>query len=265
MSFPSMKGLPSSMEFKGSMWLDVIVYKEEPNDSASKVQYTSAFRPDLIGEEYDGLAQCVANSILKCDFDLRKTLYQNIVLSGGSTLFAGFGDRLLYEMRRLAPKDVKVRILAPQERLYSTWIGGSILASLDTFRKIWVSKQIGRLFTKPIPKDPESSCPYIEGVLLFVFFIYRMDFANSLLAKLESSGHTGSSEAKDKDEEDRVESLIRGSGCWENHIQVVDCMSEHGDWRKCQEQLSQFKMCMRPNQNNNSATVASTNEDNKNK
>jgi centractin len=43
-------------------------------------------------------------------------------------------------MRKLAPKDVKVRILAPQERLYSTWIGGSILASLDTFRKIWISK-----------------------------------------------------------------------------------------------------------------------------
>jgi centractin len=44
-------------------------------------------------------------------------------------------------MKRLAPKDVKVRILAPQERIISTWIGGSILASLDTFRKIWVTKQ----------------------------------------------------------------------------------------------------------------------------
>jgi len=136
------------------------VYKEESaSDSASKLTYTLPdgskmdigaahyrapevlFRPDLIGEEYDGVAQCVSNAILKCDFDLRKVLYQNIVLSGGSTLFPGFGDRLLSEMRKLAPKDVKVRILAPQERLYSTWIGGSILASLDTFRKIWVSKQ----------------------------------------------------------------------------------------------------------------------------
>lgn len=99
------------------------------------------FRPDLIGEEYDGAAQCVANAIFKCDVDLRKTLYQNIVLSGGSTMLQGFGDRLLNEMKRLAPKDVKVRILAPQERIFSTWIGGSILASLDTFRKIWVTKQ----------------------------------------------------------------------------------------------------------------------------
>ena len=34
-----------------------------------------------------------------------------------------------------------VQMAAPQERLYSTWIGGSILASLDTFRQMWVSKR----------------------------------------------------------------------------------------------------------------------------
>ena len=80
-------------------------------------------------------------SIQKSDMDLRKVLFQNIVLSGGSTLFKGFGDRLLSEVKKLAPKDIKIRISAPQERLYSTWIGGSILASLDTFKKMWVSKR----------------------------------------------------------------------------------------------------------------------------
>lgn len=53
-------------------------------------------------------------------------------------------------MRKLTPKEVKVRIFAPQERLYSTWIGGSILASLDTFRKIWISKQEYEKFGKQI-------------------------------------------------------------------------------------------------------------------
>merc|ERR1719242_2878048 len=81
------------------------------------------FRPELIGEEYEGIHEC-------------------LVLSGGTTLFRGFGDRLLSEVKRLAPKDVKVRISAPQERLYSTWIGGSILASLDTFKKMWVPKKL---------------------------------------------------------------------------------------------------------------------------
>lgn len=48
----------------------------------------------------------------------------------------GFGDRLLNEVKRLALKDVKIKIYAPPERKYSTWIGGSILAGLSTFKKV---------------------------------------------------------------------------------------------------------------------------------
>ncbi|RAL64475.1 hypothetical protein DID88_001951 [Monilinia fructigena] len=73
------------------------------------------------------------------DLDLRKSLFGNIVLSGGSTLTKGFGDRLLHEVQRLAVKDMRIKIFAPPERKYSTWIGGSILAGLSTFRKMWVS------------------------------------------------------------------------------------------------------------------------------
>ena len=81
------------------------------------------FRPDLIGDESTGIHEILSDSILKSDMDLRKLLYQNIVLSGGSTLFKGFGDRLLNELKRLAPKDIKIKIASPKERLYSTWIG----------------------------------------------------------------------------------------------------------------------------------------------
>lgn len=48
----------------------------------------------------------------------------------------GFGDRLLNEIKRLALKDVKIKIYAPPERKYSTWIGGSILAGLNAFTKV---------------------------------------------------------------------------------------------------------------------------------
>jgi len=99
------------------------------------------FRPDIIGAEYPGVPACISSAIEACDTDLRKNLYANIVVSGGSTMFNGFGDRLLAEMRKLTPKDAKVRIVAPQERIFGTWIGGSILASLDAFRKIWVTKK----------------------------------------------------------------------------------------------------------------------------
>jgi len=99
------------------------------------------FDPSLIGEEQDGVHNVLVNSVLKSDMDLRRTLWSNIVLSGGTTLLKEFGPRLLYEVRRQAPKDIKIKISAPQERVYSTWIGGSILAGLASFKDIWVSKR----------------------------------------------------------------------------------------------------------------------------
>eukprot|EP01118_Nematostelium_gracile_P017648 TRINITY_DN7612_c0_g1_i1.p1 TRINITY_DN7612_c0_g1~~TRINITY_DN7612_c0_g1_i1.p1 ORF type:complete len:382 (+),score=106.49 TRINITY_DN7612_c0_g1_i1:76-1221(+) len=99
------------------------------------------FHPELIGEEYPGIHECLVNAIQRSDLDLRKTLYGNIVLSGGSTLFPGFGDRLLNEVKHLAPKDIRIKISAPIERKFSTWVGGSLLASLETFKKMWISAE----------------------------------------------------------------------------------------------------------------------------
>ncbi len=99
------------------------------------------FHPDIIGQEFPGLHDIVVNSIGKADMDLRRPLYSNIVLSGGTTMTRGFGDRLLEELKKAAVKDVKVKIYAPPERKYSTWIGGSILAALSTFKKMWVTAE----------------------------------------------------------------------------------------------------------------------------
>ena len=74
------------------------------------------------------------NSIMKCDLDIRKELFSNIVLSGGSTLFPGFAERMLKEMTALAHR-MKIKIIVPPERKYSAWAGGSILASLSTFSR----------------------------------------------------------------------------------------------------------------------------------
>jgi len=99
------------------------------------------FNPGLIGLEYVGIHQCLVNSISKCDLDIRRSLFSDIILAGGSTMHDGFGDRLLVEVRKLAPRDTKIRILAPPERILSTWIGGSILASLATFKRMWVTRK----------------------------------------------------------------------------------------------------------------------------
>jgi centractin len=68
------------------------------------------FCPDLIGSEFEGTHEILQMSVHKSDLDLRRILYQNIVISGGSTLFRGFGDRLLSEVKRVAPKEVKIRV-----------------------------------------------------------------------------------------------------------------------------------------------------------
>jgi len=99
------------------------------------------FQPSFIGMESAGIHETLYNSIMKCDVDIRKEFYANIVLSGGSTMFSGIADRLQKEISTLAPPSMKVKIIAPPERKYSTWIGGSILASLSTFQQMWISKQ----------------------------------------------------------------------------------------------------------------------------
>ena len=78
---------------------------------------------------------------MKCDVDIRKDLYANVVLSGGTTMYAGIADRMSKEITALAPASMKVKIIAPPERKYSVWIGGSILSSLSTFQQMWISKQ----------------------------------------------------------------------------------------------------------------------------
>jgi len=99
------------------------------------------FQPAFIGMESAGVHETTYNSIMKCDVDIRKDLYANTVLSGGTTMFPGIADRMQKEISALAPPTMKIKIIAPPERKYSVWIGGSILASLSTFQQMWISKQ----------------------------------------------------------------------------------------------------------------------------
>jgi len=98
------------------------------------------FQPSFIGVESSGIHELTYNSIMKCDLDVRKDLYSNIVLSGGSTMFPGLSDRLLKEVTALAPSTIKIKVISPPERKYSVWMGGSILASLTTFEQMWISR-----------------------------------------------------------------------------------------------------------------------------
>ena len=98
------------------------------------------FQPNMVGKEAAGIHDCTFQTIMKCDVDIRRDLYANIVMSGGTTMYPGIAERMTKELTALAPSTMKIKVVAPPERKYSVWIGGSILASLSTFQQMWISK-----------------------------------------------------------------------------------------------------------------------------
>nr|BAB85854.1 actin [Blepharisma japonicum] len=98
------------------------------------------FQPSLLGLDIDGMDETTYKSIMKCDLDIRRDLYGNVVMSGGSTMYPGISERLNKELVAKAPPSMKIKVVAPPERKYSVWIGGSILSSLSSFQQMWVTK-----------------------------------------------------------------------------------------------------------------------------
>ena len=99
------------------------------------------FDPSLDGKDIKGIHEQIIDSIKKSDMELRKELYQNILLSGGTTMFDGIQERLNKEISAKAPPNTQVRLIAPVERKYSVWIGGSLLATLATFQTSWITDE----------------------------------------------------------------------------------------------------------------------------
>eukprot|EP00828_Plagiopyla_frontata_P008109 TRINITY_DN13973_c0_g1_i6.p3 TRINITY_DN13973_c0_g1~~TRINITY_DN13973_c0_g1_i6.p3 ORF type:complete len:293 (+),score=51.43 TRINITY_DN13973_c0_g1_i6:248-1126(+) len=99
------------------------------------------FNPERIGSEALSITDLIITSIKKTDIDLRKTLYQEIVLAGGNTMFQCFPERILFEMKKLIAKDTYIKIYAPPERNLLCWMGGSILSNLNSFRNMWITKK----------------------------------------------------------------------------------------------------------------------------
>ena len=71
----------------------------------------------MIGKEFDGIHELTYKSIMKADVDVRKDLYANIVLSGGTTMYAGIAERLSKEVTTLAPSSMKIKVKFIYHRL----------------------------------------------------------------------------------------------------------------------------------------------------
>ncbi|KAK2949120.1 putative Actin [Blattamonas nauphoetae] len=98
------------------------------------------FQPSHLKLEVNGIHEMTYNSIMRCDTDIRRDLYGNVVLAGGSTMFAGMNDRMGKELMALAPTAMKIKTVSPPERKNAVWIGGSIFAALP-FTNVWITKE----------------------------------------------------------------------------------------------------------------------------
>ncbi|KAJ6242641.1 actin [Anaeramoeba flamelloides] len=98
------------------------------------------FKPSLMGYQEAGIHETTYNSIMKCDVDIRKDLYLNIVAAGATSMLPGYAERVQKEIAALAPQTMEVKVHAPPDRKYSAWVGGSILATLSGFQDKWITK-----------------------------------------------------------------------------------------------------------------------------
>jgi len=111
------------------------------------------FQPSLLGEEGLGVHEMLYKMIQKeADIDLRPGLYKHIVLSGGSTMYAGLPSRLEKEMKTLYLNDVlkgdktrlakfKLRIEDPPRRKHMVFLGGSVLADIMKDKEdFWITR-----------------------------------------------------------------------------------------------------------------------------
>lgn len=96
------------------------------------------FKPSLLGQEGAGLHEAIYASIAGCDMDLRRDMYANVVLSGGTSMFRNIEVRLQQDIARMAPSTMRVKIIADPERCFAVWSGGSVLASLSSFQNMWI-------------------------------------------------------------------------------------------------------------------------------
>lgn len=98
------------------------------------------FEPNLSGSQSQGIPKSIIEVIRKTDEDIVDVLADNVLLSGGTTCVTGFTDRVEKGILIHNPTQIKVNVNAPANRKFASWVGGSILSCVDTFKDISITK-----------------------------------------------------------------------------------------------------------------------------
>ncbi|XP_049543018.1 actin-3-like [Anopheles darlingi] len=86
--------------------------------------------------------QLVTDAVNGCLGNTRKELYANVILAGGSTMFAGMGERLQRELEALVPTATyRVKVIAPQNASLTIWTGACLVAQSPLFQQMWITRQ----------------------------------------------------------------------------------------------------------------------------
>ncbi|KAK7348590.1 hypothetical protein VNO80_23151 [Phaseolus coccineus] len=147
-------GLPSSLPVDAEGGMNYSEIAEQPEDrksvdlSKNEFDVTNErflvpemiFRPADLGMNQAGLAECIVRAVNACHPHLHPVLYESIILTGGSTLFPQFAERLEKELRPLVPDDYNVEITTQEDPILGVWRGGSLLASSPDFEAMCVTK-----------------------------------------------------------------------------------------------------------------------------
>jgi actin-related protein 3 len=115
------------------------------------------FHPEFANPDFTTpISETVDTVIQNCPIDVRRGLYKNIVLSGGSTMFRDFGRRMQRDLKRVVdarlklseelsggrikPKPIEVQVISHNMQRYAVWFGGSMLASTPEFYQVCHTK-----------------------------------------------------------------------------------------------------------------------------
>ena len=136
---PELFFTPSLLQTTPPPWLT-----EGGEGASASASAGAAELAGMVPEGVMSLPDLITETIRGCDTDMRRELWGSIIVSGGCSLLPGMSERLHGRLNELVPQmSMKVKVIAPttpQERRFSVWIGGSILASLGSFQQLWMSK-----------------------------------------------------------------------------------------------------------------------------
>eukprot|EP00850_Spirogloea_muscicola_P007021 SM000034S12775 [mRNA] locus=s34:750776:753593:+ [translate_table: standard] len=99
------------------------------------------FHPADLGINQAGLAECIVHAVKACPVDMHSLLYSSILLTGGSTLFHGFREKLEMELRPIVPDEYALNVILPDRPELCAWRGGATFASSPQFEQKVVTKQ----------------------------------------------------------------------------------------------------------------------------